>query len=352
MTIKRFKKITFLIIVLLRISKVSGQEAFFNQYFSAKLFLNPALASQETSPTLGSNYRTQWKNTIIPYKTSQFSYIMPLIKKTDFAEKQGGSIGVSVYNDNAGEGNFKTLGTYFTYSFNFPISYDGKTMLVSFGLQGGVVQRQIDLSDLQWGSQYQPFVGYISTLSGESNLDFVANNVYPDFNAGFLFSYNGAKTSFKKNVNFHIGGAVYHLNTPDESFTEIESKLPRLLKLHSGLDWKIKERYKISPNVLLINQGDIYHINAGMYLSYQFIPFSTNPMVSETEFLFGSWYRFSDSFIFLTGFQNKNLTLGFSYDLNGSNLRSVNQGLGAYEISLTISQFKNNRLRKISTPRI
>jgi len=353
MSITVNKKLLLVFFIIAFFGKVQGQDAFFNQYFSAKLFLNPALSASETATTVSTNYRTQAKSTVIPYKTSQVSVIIPFIKESSITNKHDGGVGISVYNDNAGEGNFKTLGAYLSYAFNFPISYDGKSTILSFGIQGGLVQKQVDLTDLQWGSQYQPFVGYVSTVVGESDLDLVQNNMYPDFNAGFLISYNGAKTSLKRNLNYHIGGAVYHLNTPNESFlSEIESTLPRQIRLHAGMEWKIKDKFKLSPNSLFIQQGDVRHINAGMYLSYQVVPYGTNVFTRETEFLIGSWYRFSDSFIFMTGLHNNNLTFGFSYDLNGSNLRSSSQGLGAYEISLTISQFKKSRLKKISTPRI
>ncbi|MFK7899906.1 MAG: PorP/SprF family type IX secretion system membrane protein [Cyclobacteriaceae bacterium] len=333
-----------------------AQDAFFNQYFSAKLFLNPAMASSENVVTVNTNFRSQWKSSIIPYKTSQVSLIMPTTKRKGLSEKQGGGVGISVYNDNAGEGNFKTTGLYGAYSFDFPLSYDGKSTILSFGLQAGVVQKRVDLSNFQWGSQYVPFIGYDATIQ-VSDQDFVSqdftNPIYPDFNAGFVISYNGEKNSYRKSVNYHFGAAVYHLNTPNESFvSNLESNLPRQIKVHGGLEWKVKEKYRLSPTALFITQGGVQHINAGMYVSYQVIPYGANPLTSETEFLLGTWYRLSDSFIFMTGLHNKNLTFGFSYDLNGGNLRSAGQGLGAYEISLTISQYKKERLKKISTPRI
>ena len=271
------------------LSKVYGQDAFFNQYFSAKLFLNPALSASETATTVSTNYRTQEKSNVLPYKTSQVSVILPFIKESSITNKHDGGVGFAVYNDNAGEGNFKTLGAYVSYAFNFPISYDGKSTMLSFGLQAGLVQKQVDITDLQWGSQYQPFVGYVSTVIGESDLNVVENNIYPDFNAGVLVSYNGAKNSLQRNLNYHIGAAVYHLNTPNESFlSTIESTLPRQLKLHGGLEWKVKEKIKLSPNALFIQQGDIRHINAGMYLSYQFIPYGKNVFTRETCLLYTS----------------------------------------------------------------
>ncbi|OFY95998.1 MAG: hypothetical protein A3K10_09965 [Bacteroidetes bacterium RIFCSPLOWO2_12_FULL_31_6] len=154
---------------------------------------------------------------------------------------------------------------------------------------------------------------------------------YVDFSAGIL--------GFSE--KYFFGFAVNHLAEPDESVIEGTSPLPRKFTFHAGAVLPVESKGEVaslSPNVLVQLQQDFLQINFGMY-------FSKGPIIG------GLWYRNSDSFIALLGFQAGILKFGYSYDITVSKL--TNQTAGSHEFSTGL-QFdckpKKRRFRTISCP--
>ena len=98
--------------------KASAQDPMFSQFYSAPLYLNPAMAGAETNMIVGVNYRTQWTNLQFPYQTGQVSFTYPLITNAS-TRKHIGGIGGSVFNEMAGQNhNFKTYGILLGGAYN------------------------------------------------------------------------------------------------------------------------------------------------------------------------------------------------------------------------------------------
>ena len=340
-------------------TQVIAQDAAFSQFYSSELYLNPALAGEETDLTFSSNYRSQWSSIVVPYKTSQLSLIYP-IYKNDVKEKHLGGVGFSIYNDRAGDGNFKTLGAYLTGAYNLTLVKDGSQDM-SFGFQVGLIQKNIDFTNLEWGEQYNPLVGfdasYIPTESG-----FNRGTLYADMNAGFMYYFNPKKDYKGKKVSAFIGAAAYHMNTPNESFTNTRSKLPMLYKGHAGIEYTITPKVHIAPNAIVYYQNLVDQINAGLYFTYKmsqekkgfkgYSSYRNTSLKENVDLILGAWYRIGDAYIFSVGLHTDAYTVGFSYDLNTSGLKFVTGGRGAYEFSLTLHRVKYHSLKKIATPRI
>ncbi len=349
MGMKRVFPTFFAGLILLLPLGLRAQDAFFSQYYSSGLYLNPALAGTETDLTFSSNYRSQWRSIVVPYVTSQISIINPMYSK-GVSERHWGGLGLSVYNDRAGDGNFKTLGLNATFAYNIPFSPNERGSNLIMGVQGGFIQKNIDYTNLQWGEQYNPFVGFdVSVTPSENQLGNRA--FYPDISAGFLYTYNHMESYSDRKVSLWLGGSAYHINRPNESFvSDVTAELPILFKGHAGATFALSDKFLFSPNGLVMIQNDVRHYNAGAYLTYRVFD-SYKPAFQEAGVLVGAWYRLEDSFIFTVGMTAKNYTIGFSYDWNRSNLRSFTQGRGAYEISLTIRKPKTIKRVKIETPR-
>ena len=234
--------------VLVNLVVTTAQDAAFSQFYSSELYLNPAMAGEEPDLTFSSNYRTQWSSIVVPYRTSQLSMIIP-IYKNDVREHHLGGVGVSLYNDRAGDGNFKTLGVYGTFAYNLSLTKDN-SQDISLGGQVGIIQKNIDFTNLQWGEQFNPLVGfdasYVPNESGFANSTF-----YPDFNTGIMYYYNPKKEYDAKKISGFLGASVYHLNRPNESFTQrATSKLPMLYKGHAGIEYAVTPRIHIAPNAI------------------------------------------------------------------------------------------------------
>lgn len=359
---RRLKLYIVLTFALVNTLFVVAQDAAFSQFYSSELYLNPAMAGEEPDLTFSSNYRTQWSSIIVPYRTSQLSMIVP-IYKNDVREHHLGGVGVSLYNDRAGEGNFKTLGVYGTFAYNLALTKDNSQDM-AFGGQVGIIQKNIDFTNLQWGEQFNPLVGfdasYTPTESGFANSTF-----YPDFNFGAMYYYNPKKEYDAKRVSGFAGGAIYHLNRPNESFKkDSTSRLPMLYKVHAGVEYAVTPRVHIAPNAILFVQNLVNQVNAGMYFTYKMT--QTKPgfkgyssyknknvsLLENADVVVGVWHRVGDAFIFSLGLHTEAYTIGFSYDLNTSGLRFLTGGRGAYEFSLTLHRVKYHSMKRIATPRI
>lgn len=343
-------KILSLLLVLQVSIACLGQDAQFSQYYSSELYLNPAMAGTEPDMVFSSNYRTQWRSIVIPYTTSQVSAIKPFYSP-GVKMKHWGGAGLSFYNDRAGDGNFKTLGVSATFAYNLQLSDKNGGTNIAFGLQGGIIQKNVDYTNLEWGSQFNPYVGFDATVDpGEAALG--SGRLYPDINSGIVFYYNSEQDFNAKKTAGYFGISGYHLNTPNESFIpSVSAQLPILYKFHGGILFPISTRLKFSPNVLGMWQNDVYHLNGGVYFLWHAFD-ASSPVFQGSDIILGAWYRYRDSFIFSTGLSHKNYTLGFAYDFNSSNLRHYTTGRGAYEFSLTIRKGKERKFKRIATPRI
>ena len=355
-----FKYILYFFIVINSFIGLS-QDAHFSQFYASSLYLNPSLVGVENDVTFKSNYRTQWRQITIPYTTSQVSVILPIMTHSGkaFSDKHKGGFGVSFYNDKAGDGNFKTLGIMLSGAYTLHLGQQIGHNMIILGLQGGIIQKQLDFTNLEWGNQYNPYLGFDPTFNpGEMMVMPTTTNA--DFNFGMTWFLNSAKNYSVKKISAYSGFAAYHLNRPDESIMmNNASRLPLLLKYHGGFEYHINHRINISPNLLFMLQAQNYQVNIGTYLTYDAAERRQSGLLTHINLILGAWSRLKDSFILLAGVENHHYTLGFSYDLNSTQIRTSSRGSailgdvpGAFEISLAIRKIKERRQLKFSTPRI
>jgi type IX secretion system PorP/SprF family membrane protein len=346
---KRFKVLHLFLWIFIQ-TNIFAQDAGFSQYYSASLYLNPAMAGMEPTVAFSSNFRQQWRSIVIPYVTSQISIIHPILRPTGGRNLHIGGAGISLLNDVAGDGNFKTTAVNANGAYNLYFSNE-ETSVLTFGMQLGVVQKRVDYTNLQWGEQYNPYIGFDATVNPEVGIN--SGKTYADVSAGILYNYVG----FKKAVNpitGYLGLAGYHLSTPNESFYEtMVARLPRLIKVHGGLNILVGDKFKLSPSALFMMQGGRNITNAGMYATFMLYEVDENvKLLKPSELIIGTWYRLRDSFIFSAGISNECYSLAFSYDFNASNLRSYTQGRGAFEVSLSVRKARDKRYKRFNTPRI
>lgn len=339
---KKLKVILFLVFFYGSFKTVKAQDAIFSQYFTAGLYTNPAYVCIEKNPTVILNNRIQWKTVSVPYNTNQFSLLFPFGRGLDTKFY----IGASLYNHVAGEVGLKTTGGNLTFGYNAVLS---ELHRMQGGIQVGIIQKQIDFSNGQWGSQYDPLNGWNSNLP--SNETFGNNSrLYPDVSFGLNYTFNEVRDQRQKGMDFNMGFSVYHLNQPNESVIESSSsKLPMLFKGVVGLNYTINERFLISPNVMFAKQSTSFQSNIGLYANYFFGQEVQGFSLVPNKLLIGAWYRMKDSFIAGLGLGNDTYMIVFTYDLNQSNLRKSIKGLSAYEISLKLSLGKKTKYFKANS---
>lgn len=337
--------LTILCILIIFGTEIQAQDAFFSQYFASGIYYNPALAATETSLTLSGITRTQWKSVDAPFQTSMLALTIPIKDKLDKHKRVGGVV-LSIYDDESVDGFLKTTGFNMAAAYGLNIT---KKDLLFFGVMGGYYNKVVDESRFQWGSGFDPSLGWDpSSLPNTSST--VSQASYLDINAGVLVVHDLEKEVGTDRSEIYLGASTYHLNSPDESLIEgSESVLPVRVNLNLGALLPIKSHIGLSPNLLYVLQGDNNQVNAGMYLTYYFLGVQGNGLAPNNIEL-GAWYRLEDSFIFNVGMGNEIYHLGFSYDMTTSNLRYSSNGNSAYEISVKL-QKPHKKTERHYTPR-
>lgn len=314
--------------------RAEAQDAVFSQFFNTTLYLNPALAGIEDDFTVNMNYRSQWKTLQFPYTTSQVSLIMPYYS-SKHAKPFGhwGGTGLSVYNDISGENkSFKTTGANASAAYNLPLDHNFVNQ-ITFGLQIGLINKRVDTNNLQWGEQYNPFVGFDSSIA-PSEVGNFQNRTFVDINSGIFWWYNPIDHEGRLIKSINSGLSVAHMNNPNESvLASRQSRLPLLYKYHGGVVFNISRNATVSANLLVAFQNNTSQENIGSYLSYKINGLPGNNM-KETILRLGAWARVNDSFIFLTEMETRVFKFAYSYDLNSSSLRYNSRSIGTSEIHL------------------
>ncbi|WP_448699870.1 PorP/SprF family type IX secretion system membrane protein [Mucilaginibacter sp. AW1-3] len=203
----------FLLLFSLLVAAVAAnaQDHIFSQFFNAPVYLNPALTGQfEGDLRVNMIYRNQWSAVgKLNYLNASVDYNLPQF---------GGGVGLMFNRSNEGSAYFVQNSVAATYAY----SIGGDSYVLSFGLQAGIANRQIDFSKLIFADQIDPTSGYIpgSTTSAEA----------PAFNNKYYFDSGvGVNLVMGK---FMGGATLQHLNKPDQSFTGTPSNLAMRAALH------------------------------------------------------------------------------------------------------------------------
>ncbi len=335
------KRYYFLIGLLFFIGSIrtKAQDPVFSQFYNSPIYLNPALIGEEENLFVNFAHRSQWRSLNFPYTTSQISLILPYFKDKHIKpEGNIGGVGVSFYGDEAGQGsNLKTYGGNASFAYNLHLS-SRSVNRITFGMQIGFIHKNIDTDKLEWGEQYNPFIGFDNTII-PAELSLIRNRTFLDITAGVFWRYF-ANSDQKTIQSIYSGFSAGHMNHPDESVLEgNENRLPVLYKLHGGIIFALSEKASISFNYLSQMQDQVNQTNFGPFLSYK-LPFDTKGQMSNLITRIGAWYRVEDSFIASIEFLTNNLQFGFSYDWNVTSLRYNNRGAGSFEISMGYRFYK------------
>jgi type IX secretion system PorP/SprF family membrane protein len=343
-----------LALVCLTSNGLLAQDVHLSQYYAAPAYLNPAMIGARSAPNVHLNYRSQRLTYDVPLDVGQLSFVMPLVAKGGRRAMQIGSAGLSVFNMTSGpQGSYKVQGLHLTAAYNVMIDRQG-TQMLSFGLQGGMIQKTINLSSFRWGTQYDPFIGYNELITPSYSL-ITEQTYFPEFNAGMMWHYGltTRKGGRKSKTRMFAGFSANNLNRPDQSLVNEQPRPASMLfRLHGGGEFSISRQLRLMPNMLVKMREGVYSINVGSYLSYD-IGNNYRQRNADISLMVGSWYRLQDSFIFTMGASGKRYALGISYDMNVSNLQYNFNGPGAMEISLSYNIGKSKGTpRRFSTPLI
>jgi len=316
-----------------------GQDIHYTQFYHSPLTLNPAMNGHiEGKYRFNAVYRTQWTNISSKgriYQTPSASFDINLGRTTS---RHSWGVGAMVFNDQTAGGLTNLtmlLGT--AYHFNIDRA---ERHYISGGLQVGIIQKRIDLSNLTFGNQFNPNFENPSNPddnyfdpSFDDGEDFQNTRFSnPDVRVGLIWS------SYIEKIVIKAGFAYMHLLGGDESYYTFESALPARLAAHGDFKIPFENGFFIRPNILYMSQAQASQLNVGSHVGYG---------TSNFEAYIGGGIRSNDAILATLGLDFKGFQLGISYDLNNSLLDAVSKNIGAYELSLTYSGASANRVKPV-----
>lgn len=319
------KTLLFLVVLFLSLPllQVQAQEAHFSLFNQAPLNLNPALTGAFSGTVrLGGIYRDQYRGVLSNrFATPMFYVDAPIVlvgkKKRDWL-----GVGFQAMQDKAGIAGLQTGSYQLSVALHHLLNEKGNTVL-SFGLQGGSLQRKIDLNnaDVKFGDEYNSNTGSFTVGTGLDSGKGRDASAF-DLGAGLFL-----KSRTSEVMAYRLGFSVGHLLQPSLSVISTgDQQLGMRLQGVAGLDYDIRPRFRLSPALYYSGLGTANQVQLqawGGYLIQQ---------EKDIRLNFGLGYRFGDAGEVLLGVDVKGLKVGLSYDMTFSDLRNVQTG-GAFEIA-------------------
>jgi len=332
----QFRKTLVLFIGISLGQSAIGQDFHLSQYDAAPLNTNPALTGMfEGKHRFHLHYRTQWAAVATrPFVTAQLAWDMRIGKKWGF--------GIQAMNYRAGAGAYNTAQILPSASYSIPLSRS-KFHRITLGVSAGGFHKSFDQNALSWGSQYEANNqgGHFNTSLGSGENLPSSGVLRPDFNAGaiYYFAAPGAR------VNPFLGGSVFHLSQPEESFLGTGNRLPMRYLIHAGARVGITERLSLLPKAYYQRQENAEELTFSLLAHY----YLKGP---DVFLIGGATYRNADAAILELGAKWGGWEARISYDFNTSTLKPVSNGRGATELSLTYIIFEKTTNPIPTCPRL
>ncbi len=298
---------------------MNGQDIHLSNYQPAGLLFNPSrTALMQADVQFGVQYRSQWANIATAFTTMGAT--------AELKGKKTG-LGLQIYQNHAGEASLKTTGVMLSGAYHKKLAREGT---LSLGLALGRLLKQFDPAAFTYDSQYLDGEGYDASLaSGEFFQNTTTSNT--DFAIGL--NWQGALSENGK-TRGRAGFGLSHVHLPRESFLGEISELPMKTVLMAGIDFRVDDRFSVSPDLLFQKQGVHREIVAGVTISAWMSP--------ETRLRFGMATRLKDAIIGQVALDLGNKSIWLSYDANTSGLQSASGGKGALEVGLYL-RFDRNK---------
>lgn len=336
------KFFTWICLFLILISAAgNAQDPHFSQFYYSPLTLNPALTgNMDGTYRVGLNYRNQWASITSPYVYSTAS------GWADFSLYRGKfngnslAMGIMVLDDMQGSSPLGTTDLKLSLAYHQSLDVGGNYH-ISAGLQGGMMQRRVDMSKFNFYNQFNGS-GFDNNLPSGENFD--PSYWRSDFAAGIAF--NGLINNHSR---VSLGTSVFHLTTPNESFKEDLFDLYLHYIIHADATFGINNTIYLFPAIYYQAQGPNSELVGGTAIGYNFSP---NKRKVGTIYYIGGFYRLNDAAIATTGFIAKGFQVGISYDVNISNLEVASSNQGGFEVALKYGNIiQQKKMKKTYCPR-
>lgn len=310
--------------------KAFSQDPSFAQFLNFRTYLNPAATGSERGLNVAMIYKNQWFYVPGGFNTYGISADVQ-------SNRVSSGIGIMAYRNVEAK---LLVRNYVGASYAYIVRIS-KSANLHFGIRAAFVNNAIDRSKLLFSDQIDPDIGPNGGGSSATNLPLRTVN-YFDLDAGTLLRFKFDIND--KPVHNSFGFAVSHLTRPDESFLNIETKIPMRFTIHYGSMFPIysKKMYNrdpmfyISPVFKFDYQSKIRSYHAGFYTTFK--PIYTGIMYQLSKFSYSNTH----GLIILGGVDwdlgkddMMTLNVGYSYQIDFVGVGTKSRG--QHEISLRMN---------------
>lgn len=321
--------------LILLTTLVMGQDVHFSQYYFSPLSLNPANTGNfKGDYRFFGNYRSQWRDISKAYNTFSVGGDMNF-----FPNNLNFAGGLMFLNDKSG-GNLTVTKIMPSGAFHKKIA----GFNLHAGIQPGIVIKSIDFYANSFPNQLNWTTGKFDNTLPNYETGVVQRHINLDINIGF-----GASRRFGK-FEPEIGLAYFHLNKPKESFLGDNNRLTVRQAYNAALSYHINKAFVVKVHSLCGYTTKASDLVSGVNLEYILSedPFFTNSVFAGFMWRDG-FKRNTDAGIVTVGANWSHYTIGFSYDITMSQLKTSVDSKGAFEIAF-IYRSKSTRLTKKEIP--
>lgn len=306
-----------------------AQDIHWTMFDMSPLTLNPAnTGAYEGTFRVGGIYRSQWNSasSATGFETPSFYVDAPILM---IGKRSWLAVGGMIYSDEAGTLSQQTVSAMGSAAIHFGLNKKA-TSVLTIGLQGGTVQKSLKYEDGlvqdDLGGEIVDLIGSgtAMTLEGteEGNVD------YLDFAAGVKLTSKMSKTS-----DVTVGMTFRHLTTPTQAFSNATSDdlddLPLLFTFHNRFNFALNKKWNLSPALIFNRTAKSNEFGLQALVGYHL------DEKQDMTLHFGPGFRATggDAVEAILKFDYKQFRVGAAYDFNVSDLSTVTNGVGGFEIA-------------------
>jgi len=318
-------------IILLCSTKSFAQDIHLSQFYNSPMNLNPALTGIFPEDIrFIANYREQWSSVPVPYLTFSGAYDTKIFSK--LAPNGFFSVGGVFNYDKQGTGELRLTQLSLAGSYTHQV---GELSFLSLGLQMGSINRRFNMDGLTFENQYNGDV-FDPNLDPRENFQ-NTSKTFLDFGTGLNYYFQS-----ESGFDLNIGGALFHLSKPDQSFfNQTSATLPFRMTGHLAGKAPLNPKMDLKFRLLGQFQGPYQEFLLGSALLYKL----NDSRGKAMSLSLGTNFRYageSDAIIPTVGFQYLSWYAELSYDINISQFKQATNGAGGPELALiyTITKVK------------
>jgi type IX secretion system PorP/SprF family membrane protein len=330
------------IFIFCSVRSKAQQDVHFSQFYELPLLRNPALAGIfNGNVRFTAAYRNQWESITVPYRTMAISSEIKIFK--GFTAGDFITAGFQATHDVAGDSKLKRTQFLPVLNYHKLLNEEYNTLL-SVAFMGGAVTEGFDPGKLKFDDQ---FVNGAYSSSNPTSQPFTTTSFnYFDFSAGLSLT-----SAIGNSARIYLGAGLFHITEPSLSFMlDNEIKLNKKLVFNAGFSVYTNESDRIFIYGDYFMQGGDRMMQAGFLYTHNF---DLTGDYSRLSFSGGAAYRWKDALIPIIKLNTNNLSVGLSYDINTSNLKTASNYRGGFELIFSymdLWSFINKGAEKVNCP--